>query len=185
MYREVFLQDLANQVPPISTWRWYSAWCYPVLRWQLRLRKIEAIRSKSLPSRLRLLFLRLIHQRDSVRLGFSIPPGAFGPGLSIAHWGTIAVANARIGKNCRIHQGVTIGSANGQFPTIGDNCFIGANACVIGGVTLGNNVRIGAGAVVTKSFGDNAVLVGVPAVDISRTTPKAEDADVPAVAQSA
>lgn len=59
--------------------------------------------------------------------GFSIPVNAFGPGLSIAHYGTIIVNNtAKIGKNCRIHEGVTIGATgrNGQAAIIGDNCFL-------------------------------------------------------------
>lgn len=47
--------------------------------------------------------------------------------------------------------------------TIGDNAWFGGNVTVLPGVTLGNNVVVGAGAVVTKSFGDNVVLVGNPA----------------------
>lgn len=53
--------------------------------------------------------------------GFSIPVNSFGPGLSIAHGGTIVVNNtARIGKNCRIHEGVTIGATgkNGQAEAV-------------------------------------------------------------------
>src|SRR5699024_12336107 len=44
--------------------------------------------------------------------------------------------------------------------TIGDNCWIGGNATIIGGVTLGDNVVVAAGATVTKSFGDNVVIGG-------------------------
>ena len=47
--------------------------------------------------------------------------------------------------------------------TIGDNCWIGGGAIINPGVTLGNNVVVASGAVVTKSFGDNVVLAGVPA----------------------
>jgi len=47
--------------------------------------------------------------------------------------------------------------------TIGDNAWFGGNVTVLPGVTLGNNVVVGAGAVVTKSFGDDVVLVGNPA----------------------
>ncbi|GAA0359328.1 maltose acetyltransferase domain-containing protein [Alkalibacterium iburiense] len=47
--------------------------------------------------------------------------------------------------------------------TIGDNCWIGGNVTIVGGVTLGDNVVIAAGATVTKSFGDNVVIGGVPA----------------------
>lgn len=46
---------------------------------------------------------------------------------------------------------------------IGRNCWIGTNAVIMPGVKLGNNVIVGAGSVVTKSFPDNAVIAGVPA----------------------
>ncbi len=46
---------------------------------------------------------------------------------------------------------------------IGDNCFLGMNAIIMPGVTLGNNVIVGAGSVVTKSFPDDVVIAGNPA----------------------
>lgn len=51
----------------------------------------------------------------------------------------------------------------GRPITIGDNCWIGTNVTIVGGVTLGNNVVVAAGAVVKKSFSDNVVIGGVPA----------------------
>ena len=73
-----------------------------------------------------------------------------------------------IGDNCIIRQNVTIGGkgTTDEFkcPKIGDNCMIGAGAVIIGGITIGNNVQIGANAVVTKNLPDNVVAVGVPAV---------------------
>ncbi|MEE6674513.1 sugar O-acetyltransferase [Pediococcus acidilactici] len=47
--------------------------------------------------------------------------------------------------------------------TIGDSCWFGGRVTVLPGVTLGNNVVVGAGSVVTKSFGDNVVIAGNPA----------------------
>lgn len=47
--------------------------------------------------------------------------------------------------------------------TIGNNCWIGGHATINPGVTLGNNVVVASGAVVTKSFGDNVVILGNPA----------------------
>lgn len=47
--------------------------------------------------------------------------------------------------------------------SIGDNCHIGTNAFIMPGVTIGNNVIIGCGAVVTKDVPDNSVVAGVPA----------------------
>ena len=53
------------------------------------------------------------------------------------------------------------------FPELGDNVYIGPGAKVIGNVKIGNNVAIGANAVVTKSFPDDSVVVGIPARLIS------------------
>lgn len=103
--------------------------------------------------------------------GFSIPVNCFGPGLSIAHYGPIVVnTTAKVGKNCRIHEGVTIGATgkNGQAAMIGDNCFLATGAKVIGDIHLGNDIAVGANAVVTKSFlEDKITLGGVPAKKIS------------------
>ncbi len=106
----------------------------------------------------------LYYQRRSIKLGYSIPLNTFGPGVSIAHWGTIAINyGVRVGANCRIHQEVCLGSGKGGSPQIGDNALIGAGAKVIGGVRLGNNVTVGVNTVVVHSFGDDLLLVGIPA----------------------
>ncbi len=171
----VFQTDMQTHEPPLSSWKWRYAVRYPVLAWQRRQRQLERMDHSRKTGVRKAIFhlLKYLHRRNSIRLGFSIPLHTFGPGLSIAHWGTIAVdSQARIGRNCRIHQGVTIGRSKDRSPVIGDNCFIGANASIIGGITLGNDVKIGAGAVVNRSFPDGAVLVGVPAENIAggRTT---------------
>lgn len=112
----------------------------------------------------------LLHRR-SVKLGFSIPINVFGPGLSIAHHGTIVInAKAKIGKNCRLQEGVTIGATNGssEAPKIGDNVFIGTGAKIIGDVFIADDVAIGANAVVVKSITEKGVTYGgVPAKKIS------------------
>ena len=103
--------------------------------------------------------------------GFHIPPNTFREGLSIAHWGPIVVhPTARIGKNCRIQQCVTIGATNGgtKAAVIGDNVFIGPCSSIIGEVTIADDIAIGAGSVVTKSFTEGAITIaGVPAKKIS------------------
>ncbi|ARG59689.1 MULTISPECIES: serine acetyltransferase [Mycobacterium] len=109
-------------------------------------------------------YLRLRTKFLGERLGFDIPRNVFGPGLSIAHAGLIVVHyKARVGANCRIHHGVTIGEGRpGQFPTIGDDVFISPMAMVLG-ADVGNRVAIRPGAVVTKSVPDDVDVAGYPA----------------------
>lgn len=105
------------------------------------------------------------------KLGFSIPINTFGPGLSIAHRGTIVVnSKARIGANCRLHVCVNIGESTepGSTPTIGDNCYIAPGVKIFGAIVIGPNTALGANAVVNKSFPQgNVTLGGIPAKVIS------------------
>ena len=105
-------------------------------------------------------------KRMQIKYGIFIEPNTFGYGLWIVHPGGIIVnPKCYIGNYCVLHHNVTIGN-DGKIdmpPRIGNHCFIGANACVIGPLELGNEVTIGAGAVVTRSYGDRCTLIGVPA----------------------
>ena len=84
-------------------------------------------------------------------------------GLYIEHgFATIITADS-IGKNVWINQQVTIGYNGDKAPIIGDDVVIYAGAKVVGGVRVGNNVTIGANAVVNKDIPDNCVVGGVPA----------------------
>jgi len=87
-----------------------------------------------------------------------------GPGLFIEHgFSTIVAANI-IGRNCNINQQVTIGYSNDtDCPIIGNNVIVSAGAKVIGKVTIGDNSKIGANAVVVKNVPSNCTVVGVPA----------------------
>lgn len=109
--------------------------------------------------------------RLSVRLGMTLPINVFGPGLAIPHYGTIVVhANARIGRNCRLQEGVTIGAANGSHDaaTIGNNCYFGSGAKVIGAVRIADDVAVGANAVVTRDILEpGTTWAGAPAKKIS------------------
>lgn len=120
------------------------------------------------------LYKRRLYKLGMKCGGFSISINCFGPGLSIAHYGPIVVNNtAKVGKNCRIHEGVTIGATgkNGQAAIIGDNCFLATGAKIIGDIHLGNDIAVGANAVVAKSFlEDGITLGGVPAKKISDHT---------------
>lgn len=101
------------------------------------------------------------------KLGFYIGGDVFDVGLVLFHHGTIIVnGNAVVGKNCKLHGNNCIGN-NGKdscAPILGDNIDIGFGASIIGNVKLASNIKIGAGAVVTKSFSEEGItLVGVPA----------------------
>lgn len=64
---------------------------------------------------------------------------------------------AKVGANCRLHASVNIGTAAGKSadaPHIGDNCHIGSGVKMFGLITLGDNIAIGANAVVNKNFPD-------------------------------
>lgn len=116
-------------------------------------------------------YYKFRYHRLSVRLGFTIPINVFAEGLAIPHYGTIVVhGNAKAGRNCRLQEGVTIGASNGSHDAaiIGDNCYFGSGAKVIGAVTIADDVAVGAGAVVTKDITEKGTTwAGVPAVKIS------------------
>lgn len=96
-----------------------------------------------------------------------IPKNVFGPGLSIAHYGTIVVnSQSRIRSNCRIHVGVNIGASAGrsEAPKKGDNCYIGPGVIIFGDINIANNVTIGANSTVNRSCDrERVVIAGTPA----------------------
>lgn len=100
------------------------------------------------------------------KLGILIPPYTFGKGLMIMHHGSVIVnPNVRVGQYCVLHGNNCLGNdgKNNDAPKCGDNLDVGIGASIIGDVVLGNNIVVGANAVVTRSFNDNLVIVGIPA----------------------
>jgi len=90
--------------------------------------------------------------------GVDIAPAArIGPGLRISHGTGIVVGNAvEIGSGCLLMQGVTLGAPTlariGEMPQLGDRVTLGAQACVIGPVTIGDDVFLGAHVLVTSDI---------------------------------
>lgn len=119
------------------------------------------------------LFSFLYLRHLSFKSGIQIPYNTdIDKGFYIGHFGTIVVnGKAKIGRNVNISPSVNIGQSNrGKnkgYPTIGDEVYIGPGAKIIGAVHVGNNVAIGANAVVTKDVPDNACVGGIPANIIS------------------
>ncbi len=115
-------------------------------------------------------FAKFMTKRLRIQYGISIPWRAqIGPGFYIGHFGCIFVSpGVRIGRNCNISQGVTIGvSRRGKIgaPTIGDNVYIGPGAKLFGGIKVGNNVAISANAVVARNIKSNCIVVN-PSPDV-------------------
>lgn len=82
--------------------------------------------------------------------------------------GVVVGATAIIGNDVVIYHGVTLGATKQmpgrRHPKIGNNVLIGAGAKLLGPITIGDNVQIGANAVVTKDVPANSIAVGIPAV---------------------
>ncbi len=135
---------------------------YLIWKYMTFLRREEAARSK-----LTAYFWRRKKNNLGSRLGLQIYAGTCARGLHIWHYGSVIISgDAVVGENCTIHGQACIGSdgASDVAPVLGKNLDIGVGAKIIGGVTLADDIRIGAGAVVVKSCEiPGATLVGVPA----------------------
>lgn len=97
-----------------------------------------------------------IHQAARIGEGFFIDHGM----------GVVIGETTEIGKNVTLYQGVTLGGTGKErgkrHPTIGDNVVISAGATVLGPIKVGDNSRVGAGAVVIQDVPPNCTVVGVP-----------------------
>lgn len=145
-----------------------------IWKFQIALRKLEYYTNSRGGVLKKILkgYWKYRHHVLGLKLGFTIPPNVFGPGLNIHHYGLVVVnAHAKVGRNCNIQQGVNIGQNHGKddVPTIGDNVYIGPGAKIFGNITIANGVRIGAGSVVTHDcVEENGTYVGIPAMKVMR-----------------
>lgn len=103
-------------------------------------------------------------------MGIEIPPlTQIGSGLALHHGQGLVLNNkAVIGAGCTLRHGVTIGNRGSSeaCPVLQDGVDVGANALILGGITIGEGAMIGAGAVVTKDVPAGGVMVGNPAKNI-------------------
>ena len=124
-----------------------------IWKYEIALRKYEYwYNKKSILAKIVRVFYKLRWHRWSIKLSIGIGPNVCDKGLSIAHSGAINInQNARIGKNCRIHEGVTVGASGGNdAPTIGDNVFLASGCKVMGKVMVESGCVVGANAVVVE-----------------------------------
>lgn len=146
----------------MRTWTKYKYIC--------ALRKMEFCKNNrnGLFGQIRYLFHKIRFQKLQLKTQIFIHPNVFDQGLNIEHPGFIWIdEQSKIGKNCRVIPPLLIGN-NGQksdkpIVIIGDNCFLSTGVTILGPVKIGNNVTIGAGAVVRHDIPDNAIVAGVPA----------------------
>lgn len=112
---------------------------------------------------------RYLSERAKRKTGIEIHPGAvIGKRLFIDHgMGVVIGETAIIGDDVVIFHGVTLGGTGKEkgkrHPTVGNNVFIGSGAKILGNITLGDNSKVGANAVVLEDVKSNSTVVGVPA----------------------
>jgi serine O-acetyltransferase len=114
------------------------------------------------------LLPRVISQFSRFLTGIEIHPGAkIGRRFFIDHGtGVVIGETTEIGDDVLIYQGVTLGGTGKEkgkrHPTIGDHVVIGTGAKVLGNITVGANVKVGAGSVVIRPVPDHSTVVGIP-----------------------
>ena len=115
------------------------------------------------------LAYKVLYKGVQIVTGIELPCEVIvGRGFVIDHFGGIVISGfAKFGDHCRIRNGVVVGLSRTDepcAPVIGHHVDIGAGAKVLGPIRIGNNVLIGANAVVVCDVPDDSVAVGVPAV---------------------
>ena len=114
------------------------------------------------------LLPRVISQFKRFLTGIEIHPGArIGRRFFIDHGSGVVIGETtEIGDDVLLYQGVTLGGTGNEkgkrHPTLGNHVVVGTGAKVLGGIRIGNNVKIGAGSVVVHPVPDNSTVVGIP-----------------------
>lgn len=130
------------------------------------LRYVEYYQDKN---KLKFLWHFFRYKRLGFKLRMTIYPNTIGPGFRIYHAGDFVHVgpNVKIGRNCTMLPGVVFGNKteapDDKTVIVGDDCYFGLGVKILGTVKIGNNVTVGANAVVTKDIPDNAIVGGVPA----------------------
>lgn len=115
----------------------------------------------------------LFAMRVARKYGLEILSDDIGPGLYLGHAHNINVSPlAKIGKNCNLNKGYTIGRENrGKrigAPTLGDGVWVGSNSMVVGNIHIGNDVLIAPNAYVNFDVPEHSIVIGNPAKIIKK-----------------
>ena len=140
-----------------------------LMRHQVLLRKAEyCVNTRR---RIPAAFYKFLLIKFQNKYAIHIPINCCGKGLRLMHVGPILMnSKVCVGENCKFHMNTSLvaGGTNDDAPILGDAVVLGVGATVLGGVTVANNVAIGAGAVVNKDIlEENIAVAGVPARKIS------------------
>ena len=117
---------------------------------------------------------RVLSQITRHITGVEIHPAAqIGKHFFIDHaMGVVIGETAIVGDNCVLYQGVTLGGTGNEtgkrHPTLGNNVIVGVGAAVLGNITVGDNSKIGGGAVAVKDVPPNCTVVGIPGRIVKR-----------------
>src|SRR5688572_17758047 len=157
------LRAIFDRDPAATSWLEVVV-TYPGFHALLAYRVSHWLRSYSVP-----LIPRAICQTARALTGIEIHPSAkIGSGFFIDHgMGVVVGETAEIGDYVTLFQGVTLGGTGKErgkrHPTLGNHVVVGAGAKILGAITIGDNVKIGANSVVLKNVAANSTVIGVPA----------------------
>jgi serine O-acetyltransferase len=150
--------------------------CYPGLHALISHRVAHKLYAWKIP-----LIPRIISNISRLITGIEIHPGAqIGKRFFIDHGMSVVIGETTIiGDDFLLYQGVTLGGTGKEHgkrhPTLKNNIVVGSGAKVLGNITIGNNVRIGASSVVICDVPDESTVVGIPGKVISRKGEKMEN----------
>lgn len=119
------------------------------------------------------LFMLPMRKHMQTKYGLELGRGSnIASGLYLGHaYGITVNPNARIGKNCNLHKGCTIGQENRGFrkgaPVLGERVWVGAHATVVGKIVIGDDVLIAPNSYVNQDVPSHSVVVGNPCRIIS------------------
>lgn len=155
-------KDLANYQNDWSAQGFWVMLIYRFGRWRYGVRPLVLRKLFS-------LIYKFLYKCVQILTGIELPCEVdVGEHFIIDHFGGIVISGyAKFGDNCRIRNGVVVGLARISdpcAPVIGNHVDIGAGAKVLGNITIGDNVLIGANSVVLTDVPSNSIAVGVPAV---------------------
>lgn len=158
-------QDVKRYIKPGDSGCWNVILFHPPCRFMITLRACQIFNKFNFLG----IIFRIWNKSLKVKYGLQFNHKcSIGKGFYMAHYGNIVInSNVKLGENCNIAQGVTLGNTKrGKTignPTIGNRVWIGANAVVVGCVTIGDDVLIAPLTFVNFDVPNSAVVAGNPA----------------------